>query len=121
MRGYKEYHDCRRFYEWACWQPMLKEYLIKHVNEGKRSVVMGRLLKLIGMRTGLLDYQLLLPNKNWNGLWLEMKTTDERGKKKRDSQDEWIARLLKIKHYATYAYGSDEAIQIVKDYLTDKI
>jgi hypothetical protein len=117
-----EYKECKWFYEWACaYNPLLREYLIKNVNEGQRSSMMGKLLKLIGMRPGIPDYQLPLPNANWRGLWIEMKKTDQERRKKDDKQNEWIYKLKKIRQYATYAYGWEHASKIVVDYLNDRI
>ena|ERR1700691_795549 len=117
-----EYKECKWFYEWACVHSrILREYIIKNVNEGKRSSIIGKLLKLIGMRPGLPDYHLPIKNKYHSGLWIEMKRTDQRKKKKDEEQDKWIQKLTQIGHYATYAYGWEDASKIVVDYLNDKI
>lgn len=68
-----------------------------------------------------MDYQWPVPNKKYIGLWLEFKRVDERGKKTKPEQDEWIARLLKIGHYASYAYGCDDAIKIYTDYVNNRL
>lgn len=115
-----EYHECFAFYKWAQLHPILSEYLIKNVNEGKRSKIAGHFLKLIGLKPGLPDYHLPLPNDKYHGLWIEMKTVNEVNKKKRKNQTEWIEKLNRIGHYATYAYGWENAATIVKDYLGNK-
>ena len=121
MRKNAEFLECKAFFKWASYHPVCAEYLIKHVNEGKRSAILGRLLKLIGLRPGLPDYQLPIANKNWKGLWLEMKTKEHDARDNRSNQDEWLARLRKINHYACYAYGWEHAAKIVTDYLADRI
>ena len=50
-----------------------------------------------------------------------MKTKDQRDQPKRENQDEWIAKLRKIGHYATYAYGCQDAINITLRYLNNEI
>lgn len=116
-----EYRECRAYFEWACLNPLLREYLIKNVNEGKRSQAIGYFLKLIGMRPGLPDYHLPLPNQKYHGLWIEMKPKGKIGKRTDLEQDEWLARLKKIGHYAVYAYGWEEAASITTRYLLNKI
>ena len=124
MLNYKtssEYQECRAYFEWAQYHPTIKEYLIHHVNEGKRSRIMGNLLKLIGMRKGIPDYQLPLSNNNWHGFWIEMKTVDEHNKKQKKEQIDWINRLLLVKQYATFAFGCDDAIRLTLAYINNKI
>jgi hypothetical protein len=112
-----EYQECKAFWEYAQLIPMLREYLIKHVNEGKRSAIGGKLLKGIGMRPGLPDYQYPVANEKFTNLWLEMKRIDGREKPKDPRQDEWIDKLNKIGHYASYAYGASDAISIYERYV----
>ena len=116
-----EYQECLAFFKWAQYDPILREYLIKIVTEGQRSPQSAYFLKMIGLRPGLPDYYLPIKNDKYNGLWIEMKRVDQRKVQKRDTQDDWIARLLKIGHYATYAYGSTDAIRITQEYLNDRI
>ncbi len=116
-----EYHECLAFFKWAQFNPVLRDYLIKIVNEGQRSKTNGYYLKLIGFRAGLPDYFLPVANSSHQGLWLEMKTVDERNKKKRDNQNNWIDSLNKIGHYATYVYGWQDAAKITTDYLNNRI
>jgi hypothetical protein len=116
-----EYQECRAYFAWAQTQSLLQEYLIKHVNEGKRSKIGGYLLKLIGLRKGLPDYQLPIANNKWRGLWIEMKTQDEFNKKQKEEQIAWMDKLRAINHYATFAFGANHAIQLTLDYLNDKL
>jgi hypothetical protein len=116
-----EYKECLAFYKWAQFNPLLREYLIKIVNEGARSPQSGYFLKLIGMRPGIPDYFLPLANDTYSGLWLEMKLSGSQGERKRDNQSAWIERLKKIGHYATYAHGWQEAADIASKYLANQI
>lgn len=116
-----EYQECKAFWEWAQTNEIIAEYLIKHVNEGKRSYISAKFLKLIGMRKGLPDYQLPIPNKKFIGLWIEMKRTNQRNRKKDSEQVQWQDRLLNMGHCAIFAYGWEDAAQITLDYLNNKI
>lgn len=116
-----EYQECKSYWEWAQYHPLLKEFLIKHCNENKSGSWFVKALKAIGMRPGLLDYQYPIPNVKYLGLWIEMKRSDEINKKKRENQGEWIEKLNKVGHYATYAYGCDHAIAITTNYLENRI
>ncbi len=121
-----EYQECKCYWKWAQTNPITAEYLVKHVNEGQRQSWYVKALQYIGMRKGLPDYQLIWPNQNWGALWIEMKRRDEKSKcgkrtEHQQRQDEWIERLKSAKHYATYAYGWEDAMRITNEYLTDKI
>ena len=115
-----EYSECVAYFKWAQLNWLVREYLIHHVNEGKRSKTQGYYLNCIGLRKGLPDYQLPIPNENWLGLWIEMKTIDQRNRKQKKEQIEWIDRLIKIGHFATFAYGWQHAAEITMDYLNNK-
>lgn len=114
-----EYQECKAFWQWAQLQPVLCDYLIKIANENQSQPWFLRALYLIGMRPGLPDYFLPIANQQWNGLWIEMKKKDKKKHKKNEKQEIWIEKLLKIDHYATYAYGCDDAIRICTHYLVN--
>ncbi len=116
-----EYQECKAYYAWAQYNPILREYLYKIVNEGKRSSASGFFLKLIGLRAGLPDYHLPIPNNTYHGLWLEMKRKNQNKVTKRENQTEWLDKLNKIGHYATFAYGCEDAIKITLDYINNRI
>jgi len=115
-----EYQECLYFFQWSQLQHF-GQYLIKIVNEGTRTPKQAYQLRSIGMRAGLPDYYLPLPNAHWAGLWLEMKRRDRQRMVRDPRQDDWIAKLLKIGHYATYAYGWDEAASITTRYLSNQL
>lgn len=115
-----EYEECKAFFEWAQLLPIVSKYLIKHVNEGKRSKITGLYLQRIGMRKGLPDYQLPISNGKWFGLWIEMKRRTN-NKSHSKEQCEWIDNLIKVNQFATFAYGWEDAVRITTDYLNKKI
>jgi hypothetical protein len=116
-----ENDECKAF-----WQFLVKSNLsddwIKHANErmGDPKWFIKNLFH-IGFRKGLPDYQFIMSNKTYHNLWIEMKRIDQRNVKKKLEQDEWIARLLKRGHYASYAYGCEDAIRIYRDYVNNRI
>jgi hypothetical protein len=116
-----EYQECRWFYDWAQTHPLVKEYLIHHANEGKRTSVYGRLLKLIGLRPGIPDYQLPIPVGKHHGLWLEMKRRNAQKHKKKLEQENWAYRLKKINHIVDYAYGWEDAMNKTLKYLNNEL
>jgi uncharacterized protein YecT (DUF1311 family) len=116
-----EYQECKAYWEWAQLNPTLREFLKKDMNEGKRSAITGYYMQCIGMRKGFPDYELPVPNKKYHGLYIEMKRASARGKALRQEQLDWINRLNRIGHYATFAYGADEAIRITTDYLNNRL
>jgi hypothetical protein len=116
-----EYHECKIFFEWASYHPLLREYLVHHANEGKRTAVSGFYLKQIGLSPGFPDYQVMISNNKYHGLFIEMKTKEKKNHKMPENQVEWIDRLLKAGHYATFCFGADEAIKITTDYLNNKL
>lgn len=86
-------------------------------NEGKRDVVSGARLKRIGLRKGVPDLCIPLPKGRYHGLYIELKTA--KGKVTPD-QIEWL-KLLKSNGYATaITYGVDEAITVIKQYISIK-
>lgn len=116
-----EHQECRAYFEWASHHPLLSEYLVHHANEGKRTALAGFYLKQIGLSPGFPDYQFMLSNEKYHGLFIEMKTKEKKNHKMPENQVGWIDRLLKAGHYATFCFGADHAIQVTTDYLNNKL
>lgn len=116
-----EYEECKLYWEWSRFNPILREYLVHHVNEGKRSIITGKRLKDIGLTPGLPDYQLIYPNHHWHGFFLEMKRSNLKSKPQPILQKEWMEKLRRAGFYANFAYGFDDAMKQTMDYLTNKL
>lgn len=116
-----EFEECKAF--WAYCQTVLRlgKKIVKHCNEGMRDDWYTKALINIGLTPGLLDYQFWISNEKYHGLWIEMKRRDQRNKKKDNDQEEMIALLNKNGHYATYAYGWEDAIRIYTEYVNNKL
>lgn len=116
-----EYQECKAFWQYAS-KVGFSDDLIKHANERMGdSRWFIRALYAIGFRKGLLDYQFIKANGKYHTLWIEMKRKDQKPKDSKPEQNAWIARLLNRGHYASYAYGCDDAIRIFNDYINNKL
>ena len=98
----------------SCKYPELK--MIFHCpNESKRSARYGAELKRMGMAKGFPDLGLLVPNKKYAGLFIELKA--DKTKSMTKEQKEWLEKLNSYGYKAVRCNGSEEAIQIIKRYL----
>lgn len=113
-----EAQEQKVIFEWAEWNknkyPEL-EMLMHTVNEGKRTPRMGAELKRMGMKRGFPDISLLVPNKKYHGLFIELKA--DKTKRLTKEQKEWLDKLNKYGYKAIRCNGSEEAIQVIKDYI----
>jgi hypothetical protein len=116
-----EYQECNAFFRWSQTQPIVKDCLIKICNEGVRTPRQAYQLRAIGLRPGVPDYLLPIANAQYHSLWIEMKRRDKRRTKKEPRQDAWLAKLRALGHYSTYAYGCEDAIHIVEQYLNNQL
>lgn len=104
--------------EWCEWQKTKYPELdmIFHItNEGKRSKRTGAELKRMGLKRGIPDICLPVPNKEYNGLWIELKA--DKTKRLTKEQKEWLEKLNRYGYKAVRCNGADEAIETIKDYL----
>ena len=99
---------------WERYEPALG--LMYHVpNEGKRQN--GAVLKAMGLRPGVPDVVLPYPSIHGHyGLYIEMKKRDRSNGLSADQR-----QFIRLLHWAGYraevAYGADEAIRILEEYL----
>jgi hypothetical protein len=113
-----EHQEQVRVIHW--WRHACKTYAIPEFalfaipNGGKRDVIEATHLKAEGVRVGVPDLFLAVPSKKWGGLFIEMKSTVGRPGA---NQPEFLEMATKNGYAAHFAYGSDEAIEIIKDYL----
>ena len=104
-------------FEWADLQcnryPELR--LMFHVpNEGKRSVVLGRQMKRMGLKQGVPDVILPVPKGRYHGLAIEMKSLKGRPT---GLQLNWIENLRAVGWRAEVCHGCMEAIEVIRAYL----
>ena len=118
-----------RITDWKRRESGLEAYgleLIIHIpNGGLRSKSEAARLKAMGVLPGVSD--LFLPvmamddqGETYGGLWVEMKGLDERGKKDgrvSKEQADWLERMRRRGYRAVVAFGADEAIRAIAEYV----
>lgn len=92
------------------------EMMVHTPNEGKRNIYTGARLKREGLRKGFPDISLHYPSFGYHGLMIEMKR--KQGSKVTEEQKDWVEKLNKNGYAAVFAYGCEEAWQVIESYLT---
>lgn len=112
-----EFQEQALFVSWCKMHPTLKHFIFCIPNGGNNTPQWNVKLKKMGMRAGVSDLFIALPNKKHHGLWLEMKK--KKGGVKSLEQVEWINRMNKVGYLAHFAHGFEEAKDIAIEYLKD--
>lgn len=92
----------------------LSDYLFHIPNGGSRNIIEATKLKKMGVKAGVPDLQLIVPNGEVHGLWIELKA--QKGKLQ-PSQQIMIQRLEAQGYLCKVCFGADEAINEIKKYL----
>ena len=92
----------------------LSDYLIHIPNGGSRNIIEAAKFKKMGVKAGVPDLQLLVPNGLIHGLWIELKS---RKGKLQPSQRLMMQRLEEQGYLCKVCFGADEAINEIKKYL----
>jgi hypothetical protein len=108
-----------KVFDWINLHSFLKKCSFHIPNEGKRSLVMGRLLKSMGMRSGVSDIFIAYPIKDKAGLWIELKAKDKKGKYRKPTvnQLQFIDDMIEMGYVAKVCNGADEAIACIVSYM----
>jgi hypothetical protein len=102
--------------QWVQYQRDPRVALIFHIpNGGIRNIATAKRLKALGVRAGVPDLFLPVPNEKYHGLWIELKR--RRGGAISALQLEWIEALRAQGYQVIIAKGADEAIAAVTVYL----
>lgn len=67
-----------------------------------------------GLRSGVPDICLPVPNHSFAALYIELK---KKGGKVSDAQFSWINALTSVGNKVAVCYGADEAIKVIEEYL----
>lgn len=95
--------------------PELK--LLYHIpNEGKRSKSNGALLKSIGLKKGVPDMCLPVSRGGFHALYIELKK--DKNAKTSAEQLEWQKALNRADNLCVICHGADEAIEMLKKYMS---
>lgn len=86
-------------------------------NGGSRDIREAARLKLQGVKAGVSDMFLPIPNSMFHGLFIELKVGTN---KTSQLQDEFIDYVRNNGYMAKVCYGADEAIRTIKSYLEEK-
>lgn len=103
-----------KLFEWLHCHPLLKDLAFSIPNEGKRSLILGRLYKRMGLRSGTPDIFIPYPTKSHHGLFIELKYGRN---KATPAQESFIKRLREQGYAAEIIWGADNAIQFITNYL----
>ena len=89
-------------------------------NGGWRSKSEAARLKAMGVKAGVSDLFLPIPVGELHGLWIEMKApageTTKAGTVSKE-QSKWLEMMELSGYGAAVAFGADEAISIIKEYM----
>ena len=121
-----EAQEQRWLVKWLMMHPILKEFVVKLNNEGKRTPIQGHQLKLLGMHPGASDLFIAYPAHGRSGLWLEIKknrlyTASERDTATWIAQARFIALMRSVGFSGDFCYGWEHAKVLVDDYLAGRI
>ena len=114
-----ESEEQQLIFQWAAVMesrvPELK--LLHHIpNGGYRARATAARMKLEGVKAGVPDICLPVPRKSCCGLYIELKKRDHSNRPSKN-QDWWIDQLKGQGYHVCVAYGSDEAIAVIREYL----
>jgi hypothetical protein len=112
-----ESSEAKTLWEWAQYHPIAKDYLFAIPNGGTRNVREAINMRAQGVRPGVSDYFLAYPSNGKHGLWIELKRSNKTTSKLTEEQGIWLVRMEKIGYITLVAYGAEEAIKKIKDYL----
>lgn len=118
MRAHNESNLQKSCVRWFRLQyPKLASLLFAVPNGGARNAVTGAILKAEGVTKGVADLLLLVPNKQYHGLCIEMKTPKGH---QSPSQQDWQEDV----EWAGYKYvicrTAEEFIREITRYLRDR-
>jgi len=73
--------------------------------------------KRLGIRKGVFDFFIALPNKHYHGLWIELKRRIKYNISK--EQRQWQTTMIANGYEAIFAIGWDEAREAIIAYVSD--
>ncbi|MBU2968736.1 hypothetical protein KO527_05160 [Pseudoalteromonas sp. C2R02] len=119
LKGNQEHYDqVRIFAYFNRHNKALYERLAAIPNGGHRAKSTAGKLKAEGQKAGYLDIVLDLAHGGHFGLKLELKRQDKKKATISKLQEASIARLSADGYFAVVAYGAEQAIKIINDYVS---
>ena len=111
-----EHEQQKLVFKWAEKYPEIYKTMFAVPNGGLRNKSVAIKLKQEGVKSGIPDIQICLMRKGKGGMFIELKT--QKGRVSPTQQD-WIKRLNDNGYHAIVAYGYEQAIQEIKNYVFD--
>lgn len=99
--------------EWVRCHPTIKDFVIHIPNQGKRSLRYGKLLKDMGMRSGVSDLFIAMAKHGYHGAWIELK--QKKGRLSSE-QKQFQIDMSEQSYYVTTCYSIERAINTIKWY-----
>jgi hypothetical protein len=109
--------EAKTFWAWAQYHPIAKYCLFAIPNGGSRNVREAKNMKDQGVRKGVSDYFLAHPWNGKGGLFIELKRANKAISRLSVEQAAWLAQSERVGYATKCAYGADEAIRAVEEYL----
>lgn len=107
-----EHQEALALIEWASFQKWYPWFL--HIPNERSNKSEREKLAWVGVRPGVPDYFLAVPNGKHHGLFIELKSM--RGKLT-ERQKSWLDRLTNQGYMAVVAFGWWQAKSIIEEYL----
>lgn len=112
-----ESSEAKTFWAWAQYHNIARDHLFAVPNGGSRNVIEAKNMKATGVKQGIADYFMAYPHGGKHGLFLELKRRDKSVSRLTVEQAAWLAQCERRGYHTSVAYGADEAIKAVEDYL----
>jgi hypothetical protein len=109
--------EAKTLWAWAQYHPIAKNHLFAIPNGGTRNIREAVNMRLQGVKAGVSDYFLAYPYKDKGGLFIELKRTNKNLCRLTEEQATWLAQCERSGYATKIAYGADEAIKAIEDYL----
>lgn len=118
----KEWREQEDIFRWTQMMQPLQGHVMMIGNEGRRTVVQAAVAKRMGLLAGSSDLFVARPITPYAGLWLEVKqnrsySMSERRKDSWLRQESFQARMRSAGYAATFAFGAEHGINIIKRYM----
>lgn len=111
-------------FDWIRCHKDIEPYAFSIPNDGKRSKLMGWIMKKMGMKPGVSDIFIGIPinniGKQWHGMFLELKATDSYGvfRKPTIHQIKFQTNMRHRNYHCVIANGAQDGIEKIKEYLS---
>jgi len=117
-----EWREQAAVVEWCSYQAILKFCVINIRNEGRRTYAQANVAKMMGMRKGASDLFIARPLNGKCGLFIEMKenreyTPSEMKTETWMAQEAFIMMMRQNGYGAHFAFGADDGIMKIREYL----